>query len=192
MKQALLVIDFIEGIAKKGSCAHFLNANPTVISNVNKLIHCFRKKHDPIFHIRLAFDSNYQGLPRNAPNGPVLRKNKKFLLDHSDTKFISEIDIQENDMVLNKKYGDPFYKSGLLELLKDHNIEEVIFTGVATDNAILFGAHSAITHDFSSTVITDAVGAPTKEAHEHALAIMKGRVVNQFLSTNSFLKSFSL
>ncbi len=192
MKQALLVIDFIEGIAKKGSCAHFLDENPSIISNVNQLISCFREKHDPIFHIRLAFDSNYQGLPRNAPNGPFFKENKKFLIDHSDTKFISEIDVQEGDAILNKKYGDPFYKSGLLELLNDRFIEEVLFTGISTDNAIIFGANSAITHDFSTLVVTDAVGAPTQEAHEHALAIMKGRVVNQFFSTDGFLKSFSL
>ncbi len=69
--------------------------------------------------------------------------------------------------------GDPFYKSGLLELLREYSIEEVVFTGLATDNAILFGTNTTILSDFSTVVVTDAVGARTEEAHRQALAIMR-------------------
>lgn len=191
MKQALLVIDFIEGIAKTGSCAQFLNENPQVFANINRLTQHFREKKAPIFHIRLAFDSNYNDLPQNAPNRSNLENGRKFLLGQPDTRFICEIEIQESDLMLNKKHGDPFYKSGLKKLLVTKNVEEIVFTGLATDNAILFGAHSAMTQNFSCVVITDATGAASQEAHDHALLIMKGRVVNRLQTTEEFLESFS-
>jgi nicotinamidase-related amidase len=191
--KALLVIDYIRGVVETGSCAEYLKKHPEILINTNKLIACFRKRNMPITFIRLAFDKSYKGLPKYAPHAKVIREKEKFLLGSSETEFIDLLSYKGNtDIVLNKTYGDPFYNSGLLAFLKKNNITEVVLTGVATDNAILSGASTAMKNNFMVTVIVDACGAPTQQAHENALAMMKGRSANNFYTTQDFLKGFLL
>ncbi len=73
MHKALLVIDYIVGIAKKGACAAFLKKHPEIIKNTNKIIESFRQTDLPTFFIRLAFDENYQKLPKYAPNATHIK-----------------------------------------------------------------------------------------------------------------------
>ncbi|MFN7096788.1 MAG: cysteine hydrolase family protein [Gammaproteobacteria bacterium] len=191
MKKALLVIDYINGIAENGTCAAYLRERPEVIANTNTLIKIFRQYNYPIYFIRLAFDASYEGLPNYAPNAKMMRENKKFLLGSSDVEFITSLyfNIKE-DFVFDKKYGDPFYGNSLLETLKSTEIDEVVLTGLSTENALLYGAATAMINNFKVTLIQDACGAPTQQQHEAAIALMKGRTINAVLNTQEFLTEY--
>lgn len=185
MKTALLVIDFINGIAAgNGSCADYLKNHPAVVENTNTLIKTARQQQALAVHVRLAFDPNYAGLPKQAPSANAIRSNKLFQLDTDATTFIAEIDIKPSDVIVNKTYGDVFHGNQLLQQLKDQAIEQILFTGVATDNAILNSANTAMLNNFFVTVIEDACGAPTETAHVNALAIMKGRTASEIINTS--------
>lgn len=183
MKKALLVVDYIKGIAETGSCSEYLRENPRVIENTNTLIRLAREKGVHIVHVRLAFTPDYEGLPRYAPSASYIRENRKFLLGTPETEFIAGIDHRDDDYLIDKKYGDPFHGSRLDDLLRSRDVEGVVFTGVATDNAILHGSDGAMGRGYHVTVVSDACGAPTAKAHEDALAMMKGRTVTEFLKT---------
>lgn len=185
MKKALLIIDYIKGIAETGSCAAYLAAHPAVIRNTNALIQQARQQQRLIVHVRLAFAADYAGLPQYAPSAAAIRAQQKFQLGSPDTAFIAAIDYQAGDVVVNKKYGDPFYGSGLHEVLQSHGVDGVILTGVATDNAILHGSNSAIELGYHVTLVSDACGAPTAQAHEAALTLMTGRTVNDVVLTDA-------
>ncbi len=188
LNKVLFVIDYIEGIAKTGACAQYLEAHPEIIENTNTLINAFRAADLPIFFIRLAFDNTYTGLPKYAPTAQTIKENKKFLIDQPDAQFIAELNFKKDkDFVFNKKYGDPFHGSGLLEALVKLKIEEIIFTGISTNNAILFGANTAMINNFKVLIVEDACGAPTTEQHTQALSIMKGRTANEILTTKEVL-----
>ena len=142
----------------------------------------------PILFIRLAFDETYEDLPCYAPNANIIKSNRKFLIGNPETAFIPELDFRiDKDIILNKKYGDPFHGSGLLDVLLKLNSEEIIFTGIATDNAIINGANTAITNNFKVIVISDACGAQNAEHHELALKIMKGRTASEITTTAEYL-----
>lgn len=190
MHQALLVIDYIVGIAETGTCAAFLKKRPEIIENTNKVIESFRQFDLPIFFIRLAFDENHQELPKYAPNATHIRNNKKFLLDTPETEFISTLNFRKGDLVFNKKYGNPFYKSGITDALVKFGIDEIVLTGIATDNAIIYGANHAMELNYKVTLISDACGAQNQENHDTALAIMEDRVVNEIPSTEQFLATY--
>jgi nicotinamidase-related amidase len=61
-------------------------------------------------------------------------------------------------------------------------------TGFSTDNAILYGANTAIENGFKVTIAQDACGAPTAEQHANALSMMKGRTANEILTTHQILQ----
>lgn len=192
MKKAVLVVDYIRAIAEgKGSCAAYLKAHPKVVDNTNNLIRAARESGDLVVHIRLAFDKEYRGLPANAPSAAAMKANQKYQIGSTEVEFIDEIDVAKGDVVLNKKYGDPFFGSGLLDLLQKNGVETVVLSGISTDNAILNGANTAMANNFYVVVAQDACGASTQEKHEQALGIMKGRSVNQFVNTADFLPEFT-
>jgi nicotinamidase-related amidase len=190
MKKAVLVVDYIRAIAEgKGSCSAYLKAHPEVVDNTNNLIKAARENGDLVVHIRLAFDKEYRGLPAYAPSAAVMKANQKYQQGSADVEFIDEIDVDQakGDVVLDKKYGDPFYGSGLLDLLQKNGVETVVLSGISTDNAILNGANTAMESNFYVVVAQDACGASTQEKHEQALVIMKGRSVNKVVNTADFL-----
>lgn len=192
MKSALLVIDYINGIAKgNGSCAEYLKNHPEIIHNTILLINQAHAIELPVFHIRLAFDSSYSNLPKHAPTADALRNNQLFQLDSLSTQFIPNLSIQPKDQVINKCYGDIFHGNDLITTLKKQGIETLYFTGISTDNAILFSTNTAMLNNFRVVVIQDACAAPTIEAHLNALHIMKNRSVSDIISTQVALNKLS-
>jgi|GEM_PF-1304999 len=190
--KALLVIDYIKGIALGGgSCANYLKEYPYVIENTNALIDCARNHGIPIYHIRLAFDSEYHGLPKYAPSANAIKGNQRFQLNSEATEFISDIQIKSEDHIINKTYGDIFHGNSLMQLLKNNHTKEIILTGVSTDNAILNSSNTAILNDLYVTVVQDACGAPTMTAHENALGIMKGRTASEIADTEVVMQALS-
>ncbi len=181
--KVLLVIDYINAIAGKGTCAKYLGEHPEVVQHTNQLIKLFRSKEWLIFFVRLAFEPDYAELPAYAPNRQTLVENKKFQLASEEVRFIDTLDITSSDRVINKKSGNPFFGSGLLEALQKVEAKEVIFTGVATDNAILFGTNTAMTGGFKPIVVSDACGAATDAAHVSALAIIKRTSADAVVAT---------
>lgn len=130
-KKALLVIDFIHGIATHGSCKDYLSAHPHVANNVTQLIDSAREAKTLVVHIRIAYDKHYNDIPSFSPTKSYIKDNKKFLLDSHDTQFIPSIEIHPNDIIVNKKSGDPFCGNDLIAQLKEQGISELLFTGTA-------------------------------------------------------------
>lgn len=188
MKTTLLVIDFITGIAANtGSCAQYLTDHPEVISNTNAIINQARQNNIDIMHIRLAFDNDYTGLPKHAPTAQYIKDHQLFAINSEACAFIPEIDRHPDDTIINKTYGDVFHGNNLINILKTQGTEKLIFTGIATDNAILNSANTAIVNDFYVSIIKDACGAPSQEAHDHAIAIMTGRSASEITTTQEWL-----
>ncbi len=191
MKPALVVIDFIHGIVKTGTCAAYLAEHYEVITNTNLLIEHFRKQHLPIFFVRLAFNKNYDDMPRYLPMADSIKTNHKFILGQTDTCFIDELNFNEAiDTVFNKKAGDPFHGSHLLEALQAEAISDIVFTGIATDHAILYGANTAMTHGYKVIIMSDACGAATQTQHEQALAMINGRTSKDILTTTTLIDKY--
>lgn len=185
--KTLLVVDYIKGIAESpGTCAKYLSDRPEVLTNTNLLIASFRERGWPIYFVRLAFDSQYTGLPAYAPNRETLMTNQLFQLSSDSVLFIDRLDFRDGDTVLNKKSGDPFCGSGLLDALHRVSAQEVVFAGIATDNAIEHGANTAMQNNFKVTVVGDACGASSEVNHLEALARI-GRQSGFVFTTDDFL-----
>lgn len=194
MKKALLVVDYIAGIGSdQGSCASYLQSHPNIVANTNHLIDFFRSHKLPIFFIRLAFDTNYTNLPQHAPKGAFLKKERKFLLGSKDVEFLPNLHYQHGDTVINKTYGDIFHGNQLLAALKQEKIEELVLTGISTNNAIANGAATAMKHDFYVVVIEDACGAASEYNHRLGLEFMQqSQQVNEVLQAVDYISKSTL
>lgn len=181
MKTALLVIDYINGIIN-GSCKDYAEKYP-IVKNTNKVISFCQSQNIPIYHIRVAFDKNYSGLPKHSPLFNQAKQKGLFQIGNPDAEFITEIDIQSSDTIINKTAVSPFRSVGLLDSLKSLQVEKLIFTGVATDNAINLGAREAHDMGFYTVIVEDACGASTEEHHQWAIALLK-KIANEIITTD--------
>ncbi len=185
MKTALLVIDYINGIIN-GSCKDYVEKHP-IIKNTNKLIaHC-RAHNIRIYHIRVAFDKNYTGLPKHSPLFNQAKQKGLFQIGNQDVEFINSIDVNPSDTIINKVAASPFRSKELLESLNDSHIEKLIFSGVATDNAINLGVREAHDMGFYAVIVEDACGASSEESHQMAITLLK-KISNEIVDTNEALQ----
>ena len=185
MKTALLVIDYINGIMNN-VCKDYASKHP-IVNNTNKLIaHC-RKKNIPIYFVRLAFDKNYSHMPKHSNIFNFLKSNGLCQLGNPDAEFIAELDIKPSDTIINKTAVSPFHSVGLSESLKSHNIEKLIFAGVATDNAINLGTREAHDAGYYTVIAEDACGAESDDFHRWSIELLK-KIANEIVSVNALLK----
>lgn len=185
MKTALLIIDYINGIIN-GSCKAYAAAHP-IVKNTNKLIvHC-RQRKILIYFVRVAFDKNYTDAPKHSPIFSTAKQKELFQIGNVDVEFIPELDIRSNDIIINKTATSPFHSIGLLESLHANKIEKLIFTGVATDNAINIGAREAHDMGFYTVIAEDACGASTEEFHQASLTLLK-KIANEITKTDELIQ----
>src|SRR5690349_18328773 len=121
MKTALLVIDYIKGIID-GSCKDYAKNHP-IVANTNKLIAGCRKINIPIYFIRLAFNANYDGLPKYSRRFNYIKENGLFQIGSDSVEFVEELDYRSNDMIINKTAASPFHNKTLIAELNSKNIE---------------------------------------------------------------------
>lgn len=186
MKSALLVIDYINGILNNG-CKKFAEDHP-IVANTNKLIAMCRKEGVPIYFIRLGFDANYSHCPKYSLAFNRIRKNKLFRLGELSAEFINEIDYRPTDIVINKTAVSPFCCEGrLIESLRKNKTERLIFSGVATDNAINLGVREAHDMGFYTTIVEDACGASSEDFHRQAINLLE-KIANEIVTTKNMAR----
>ncbi len=134
-RNALLVIDM-----QKGS---FTEKTPRfdsdgVIERINKLAKLFRTLNFPVIFIQ--HDGTGSG---------------EFEKNTTEWENLDELDIQPNDLRIDKYANDVFYNSELQNTLNFHKVNELIITGCATDFCVESTIQSALTKDYHVTVIED-------------------------------------
>lgn len=189
MKTALLVIDYINGIME-GSCAEFASHHP-ILEKTNQLIAEARKADVPIYFVRLAFDEAYKNIPKHSKMFNYIKDNGLFQLGTKSTEFVKELDYRESDCVINKTSASPFCHTNLMETLRRKGIERIIFSGVATDNAINIGSREASDAGFYTIIVEDACGASSENFHLWSIKMLD-KIVNQIVSTNELPTLFHI
>lgn len=133
--RALLVIDM-----QKGS---FTERNPRfnhteVVEKINALATAFRKAKSPVIFIQ------HDGTREQA-----------FVPGTTAWELLDEIDWQPDDIIISKTANDAFYRSDLSSVLESYQIQDLIVTGCATDFCVAATVQSALTKDYTITVVED-------------------------------------
>ena len=132
--EALFVIDMQKGSFKN---VKRFNANK-VIRNINTLAQKFRENGHVVIFIQ--HDGSMQG---------------DFLPNTEDWEIIDKLVVAKSDVKFSKTANDAFYQTDLNRFLQDQNINNIYITGCATDYCVNATIHSALTKDYSITVVGD-------------------------------------
>ena len=147
-RMALLNIDmqgFIVDITAGGS---------DLLERINRLIRVCREKNMLIVHTAHVIRADGSNAGVMGEIAPIVREG--LLNEGSETvELHKDLDIQDNDILLNKPKFGAFYGTDLETMLRYRAIDTVIITGIATNICCETTAREAIVRDFRVFFLSD-------------------------------------
>ncbi len=170
MEKALILVDFENEWADEGS-EYYAGNLSDLIRRTNQLIDYCREEGYKVIFIR------------------HVEKNSKdaFAEESNNTKIISDINKEKDDVLITKYKISPFYETSLQDELKD--IKEIVVSGILTNLCVRSLVHDAYDRDFKIKIISDCCKAFDEETHKFTLKDLKAtRPEVEILSLEEFIK----
>ncbi len=158
-KTALLVMDMQEGIL------HNLPTASAFIPVVARAISHAREKGIPVWYVTLTFRD---GMPEINPQNKMLAAFKQQIAHVKMEDFAKIHDAlapQANDILITKRRVSAFTGSDLEVLLRAHDINHLVLTGIATGGVVLSTLREAADKDLVITVLSDCCADRDEEVH---------------------------
>lgn len=138
MKQALLVIDVQNDYFKNGKME--LVGPDQALDKIKQLEQYFNEKNLPIIYVQHI----------NPPQASFFQENTDGVLLHP------ELHVHNDSLVVTKHYPNSFLETNLEELLKAHQIDQLVITGMMTHMCIDSGTRAAKELGYQPILIADA------------------------------------
>jgi nicotinamidase-related amidase len=177
MKEALLVIDYINEIASdegklvEMGFAGFIKRAGT-LTHVNQAIATARQRHMPIIFVALAFDPEYPDHPLGSPLFGAVPQMGILKRGTWSAQLHPTLDYREGDYLIEKQRVNSFHNTELASTLEKLDIGRLYICGVATDFAVESAARDAHDRDFAVSIIADACAAANPHDHQKALEFL--------------------
>jgi nicotinamidase-related amidase len=163
-KNALIVIDMLNDFFNEKGVLFCGESARLIIPVVQERIRVFRDKKDPIIFLRDSHDEEdleFEKFPKHAVSGTW------------GSGIIPEIEIQPQDVVLDKKRYSGFYGTDLEAVLNAADPDGVEVVGVCTSICVMDTVGGLVNRDYQVTVPEDGVADFDPEAHDFAIKRMK-------------------
>ena len=185
-RMALLNIDmqgFIVDITAGGS---------DLLERINRLIRVCREKNMLIVHTAHVIRADGSNAGVMGEIAPIVREG--LLNEGSETvELHKDLDIQDNDILLNKPKFGAFYGTDLETMLRYRGIDTVIITGIATNICCETTAREAIVRDFRIFFLSDGtatydIGDQSAEQLQTATCTTLGFAFAQICTVNEIIE----
>ena len=124
-----------------------------VVDVQNDVIGGAHQRDEVIANIRSLVD---RARAKQVPVIWVQHSNEQMPRDTEGWKCVPELDIQESEPVVHKRYGDSFEDTDLEEQLAQRGVGRVVVTGAQTDACIRATLHGAFVRGYDTTLVGDA------------------------------------
>lgn len=147
-RMALLNIDM------QGFIVDITAGGPGLLERINRLIGVCREKDILIVHTAHVIRADGSNAGVMAEIAPIVREG--LLNEGSETvKLHKDLDVQDNDILLNKPKFGAFYGTDLETMLRYRGIDTVIITGIATNICCETTAREATVREFRVFFLSD-------------------------------------
>ncbi|MGE3245234.1 MAG: isochorismatase family protein [Beijerinckiaceae bacterium] len=167
-RPALLIVDFVNGFADPGQ---FGGGNiAEAIANTERLLAACREAKVPVVHTRVVYADDGSDLGVFALKAPGLRK----LTENAHaSQIVSELTPAEGEYVVRKTQPSPFFGTSLDSWLTMRSIDTLLVTGCTTSGCVRAAVIDAMSRNFRTIVVKDAVGDRAIGPHEANLFDME-------------------
>ncbi len=175
MQKALILIDYINDICnsdgKIPSCAMRIKEE-NIVEKVNKLLNVARKNNWLIIWIIVGFDKNYLEANIKSPIFSKAKANQALLRDSWGTEILSDLEYDDNELIICKNAVNPFHATNLEHVLRANEVTEVFLAGVSTEVAVNSCARDAHDRGYLVNVISDCCASGNIENHNATLKML--------------------
>ncbi|WP_299494393.1 isochorismatase family cysteine hydrolase [uncultured Shewanella sp.] len=175
MRSAIITLDLINEIChKKGKLAQYADRieNKAILNKVNQLTAWGRARDMLICHVRVGFSADHKEVSSASPLFSGAKVNNALVLNSWGGAFCEALNREMGDVEIVKHRVSAFYGTDLDLILRANHIEQLILTGVSTNNAVELTAREAHDRDYRVTVATDLCEALTDEEQEASLTFL--------------------
>jgi nicotinamidase-related amidase len=169
--------DFIHGALRSDRASK-------IISSIRDLVYVARKEGIPIFYCN---DEHVEDDPELEIWGPHAMKGTE------GSKVISELEPDQHDYIVPKRFYGSFDSTNLDTLLKEsyegRGVTTLIITGIHTHICIKHTSYGAFIRGYNIIIPEDAVNAFTREHHESGLSYIKNNYGAQIKRTSEIVKN---
>jgi len=172
--KALLVMDMVKEYIYGEQPLIPIEEREELISNIRKVINLAHEKDMPVIYVNSAFTED-------DPILKVIGHRPQAMKGTEGAQIIPELKLTEKDHILEKRGYDGFWKSGLEDLLKKLNINDIYLTGQQTDCCIRETGVTAAHLDFNVFIIEDCCSTNRELGQETAIRFMRtcvGKIIN--------------
>lgn len=157
-KCALIVVDMMHYFAHPDGRG-YLPATNAIIPEISRLLQLWRGFGSTVVFTKHCHEGEHD-----------LGMLGKFFSDYihcgmRESDIISEITPANGEKVFHKNTYDAFHGTGLEKYLRNHDIEQVLVTGVLTQLCCETAARSAFVRGFEVYIAADAMTTSTEELH---------------------------
>jgi nicotinamidase-related amidase len=158
-RPALLVMDM-----QNGTVSHFKD-NLEVLRPVQKSVEAARQHDIQVIFVRIGFSEGYPEIgPRSRLFSRVSAYGAMTLTDTA-TQIHESVQPQPGEPVVTKYRVSAFAGSTLEVILRSHQIDTLILSGISTSGVVLSTLREASDKDYALTVLSDACLDPDSEVH---------------------------
>ena len=158
-KAALLVMDMQNGIVSR-----FAEAEKVLLP-FQKAVEAARRHSIPVIFIRVAFSAGYPEI--NPQNKAFSAISKSIGMTVSDiaTQIHESVQPAANEPVVTKFRVSAFAGSNLEVILRSHQIDTLVLSGISTSGVVLSTLREAADKDYTLKVLSDACLDADPEVH---------------------------
>lgn len=172
---ALIVIDFINDLThpdgKLAKGLEHLRANH-VIEHTNHAIAHARRHQWLLIFVRVGFSDSYTECSPHSPIFGQLPTTGALKLNTWGTRFLDDLDVRQDDLIITKHRINPFYGTELDLILRANNVQNLYVSGFSTDMAVQSTVREGHDRDYYLVVLADACSAHTEYNHQASLTLM--------------------
>lgn len=162
-RPALLMVDFMQGYTTPGAPLYA----PGVVSAVAEsvaLLAMARAVGIPVIHTNIRYHPGHF-----ADGGMWVKKApvmKGMVEGNPLAAFCTQLNPQENEVVLSKQYASSFFGTSLASMLQSLCVDTLILAGCSTSGCIRATSVDAVQHGFRTIVVRQCVGDRHEAPHE--------------------------
>lgn len=181
-KTALIVIDMQKDFCTHGGFGELLGNDLTevikIIPNVQRVIEFCREKGIMIIYTREGHLPDLSDCPKSklertrkggAGIGDMGPMGRIMIRGEEGNSIIEELSPRDDDIEIDKPGKGAFYKTNLEDVLIEHGIENLLFTGVTTHCCVHSTIREANDRGYECLLIEDGCAAFDKKDHQAAI-----------------------
>ncbi|WP_407310865.1 cysteine hydrolase family protein [Desulfosporosinus sp. SB140] len=158
-KAALLIMDVQNGIVSR-----FAEARKVLLP-FQKAVEAARRHSIPVIFVRVAFSEGYPEINPQNKSFSVISKSSGMTVSDIATQIHESVQPEPNEPVVTKFRVSAFAGSNLEVILRSHQIDTLILSGIATSGVVLSTLREAADKDYTLKVLSDACLDADPEVH---------------------------